>query len=42
MENGEKSTAYHEGWRKEYSLLLRMEKNIQFTIKNGEKSTVYY
>ena len=42
MDNGEKSIAYHEGWRKEYSIPLRMEKNVQFTSKEGEKSTVYH
>ena len=42
MEDGKKSTVYHGGWRKEYSLSSRMEKKVQFTTKDREKSTVYH
>ena len=42
MEDGEKSTVYHQGWRKKYSLPRRIEKRVQFTMKDGEKSTVYH
>jgi len=34
--DGEKSTVYHEGWRKMYSLPLRMEKKAKFITKDGE------
>jgi len=36
IKDGEKHTVYHYGWRKEYSLPLRMEKKAKFITKDGE------